>query len=94
MSQHFNLRTTSLYRHSVEQLTKRNRSLFDVVDRLLDALEEDPYNHSGRYNIKKLREIKSGKGQWRIRAGNYRLRYDIIGQDVVLYSFRHRKEAY
>ncbi|MBI3961397.1 MAG: type II toxin-antitoxin system RelE/ParE family toxin [Deinococcus sp.] len=38
--------------------------------------------------------MNPGAAQWRIRAGDYRLRYDIVGSDVVLYSFRHRKEAY
>jgi mRNA-degrading endonuclease RelE of RelBE toxin-antitoxin system len=38
--------------------------------------------------------LKPGEGQWRIRAGDYRLRYDIFGRDVVLYAVRHRTEAY
>lgn len=94
MIQHFNLRATSLYQRSVVHLTKRNKSLLDVVDRLLDAVESDPYNRSGRHNIKKLHGVELGDGQWRIRAGNYRLRYDIHGEDVILYSFNDRKEAY
>jgi mRNA-degrading endonuclease RelE of RelBE toxin-antitoxin system len=38
--------------------------------------------------------LKPGEGQWRIRWREYRLRYDIFGSEVVLHSFRHRKEAY
>ena len=60
-------------------------------DRLL---EDDPYNQSGRHKIKKLAVVKAGDGQWRIRFGDYRLRYDIVGNDVVLDSFRDRKDAY
>lgn len=44
--------------------------------------------------IRKLAGVGQGEGQWRIRVGNYRLRYDIIGSDVVLYSFRHRRDVY
>ena len=34
------------------------------------------------------------RAQWRVRVGDYRVRYDIAGNDVVLYSFRHRREVY
>ena len=42
---------------------------------MLAALKEDPYNRSGKHDIKKLASLKPGEGQWRIRAGDYRLRY-------------------
>jgi mRNA-degrading endonuclease RelE of RelBE toxin-antitoxin system len=58
------------------------------------TLTEDPHNRSGRHSIKKLAGLKPGEGQWRIRWREYRLRYDIFETDVVLHSFRHRKEAY
>lgn len=61
---------------------------------LMAILTEDPHNRSGRHQIKKLAGLKAGEGQWRIRWRDYRLRYDIFGQEVVLHSFRHRKEAY
>jgi len=38
--------------------------------------------------------MKAGEGQWRIRCRDYRLRYDIMGKDVALHTFRRRKEAY
>jgi mRNA-degrading endonuclease RelE of RelBE toxin-antitoxin system len=38
--------------------------------------------------------VKAGEGQWHVRWREYRLRYDIFGSEVVLHSFRHRKEAY
>jgi mRNA-degrading endonuclease RelE of RelBE toxin-antitoxin system len=38
--------------------------------------------------------VKPGEGQWRIRWREYRLRYDILAGEVVLHSFRHRKESY
>lgn len=33
-------------------------------------------------------------GQWRIRIGDYRLRYDIAGDEIVLVMIRHRKDVY
>lgn len=68
--------------------------LLEVIERLKIILTEDPYNLGRQHDTKKLKMIVRGEGQWRIRAGKYRLRYDIIGQEVILYSFRHRKEAY
>jgi len=90
----FRLLPTSAYKRDVRKLTKRNRQLLTLVRDLLQVLETDPYNHSGQHDIKKLTHVPPGQGQWRIRSGDYRLRYDIFGDDVVLYSFSHRKEAY
>jgi mRNA-degrading endonuclease RelE of RelBE toxin-antitoxin system len=61
---------------------------------LLTVLAEDPHNRSSQHQIKKLGGLKAGEGQWPIRWHDYRLRYDIYGREVVLHSFRHRKEAY
>ena len=61
----------------------------DLRSRILDALEQlqnDPY--MGR----KLTAAKLG--EWRLRVGDYRIRYDIIGNDIVLYRVRHRKQVY
>jgi mRNA-degrading endonuclease RelE of RelBE toxin-antitoxin system len=33
-------------------------------------------------------------GGWRWRVGDYRIRYDIAGNDVVLHRVRHRREIY
>lgn len=91
---HYRVLATTGFKRDVRSHSKRNPAALSVVDELLSALEEDPFNLSRRFDIKKLHGIRPGEGQWRIRTGNVRLRYDVIGQDVVLYSFRDRKEAY
>ena len=61
----------------------------DTRPRVLDALQSLQSNpQAGR----KLAAAKIGK--WRIRIGDYRVRYDIIGNDVVLYRVRHRSRIY
>jgi mRNA interferase RelE/StbE len=61
----------------------------DIHSRVLEALEalqEDPYQ--GR----RLTDVQIG--QWRIRVGDYRIRYDIEGDRILLYRVRHRKDIY
>ena len=52
----------------------------------LDHLRENPLIG------KKLSAVKIGK--WRIRIGDYRVRYDIEGNSIFLYRVRHRRESY
>ena len=33
-------------------------------------------------------------GQWRIRIGDYRIRYDIGGKEIILHRLRNRREVY
>ncbi len=94
MAKTFRVLATPGYQRDVRNATKRHAALLSTIARLHAILSEDPYNASRRHDIKKLAGVKMGEGQWRIRAGVYRLRYDISDNDVVLYSFRQRKEAY
>jgi mRNA interferase RelE/StbE len=58
-----------------------------VHRRVLEALEslaENPFQ--GR----KL--TYASVGEWRIRVGDYRIRYDIDGSGVLLYRVQHRRE--
>ena len=57
-------------------------------------LREDPFNLRGHANISKLVDIRAGEGQFRLRLGDWRLRYDVVGEDVVLHSMRPRSESY
>ena len=52
----------------------------------IQKLGKDPFR--GR----KLEAVEIG--QWRIRIGDYRFRYDIVGSDVVLHRICHRKDIY
>ena len=85
---------TQGFKRDVRRITRRNPSLASIVGEMISTLEEDPHNTTGRHNIKKLTSVKAGDGQWRIRSGDYRLRYDLHGNDIILFSFRHRREAY
>jgi len=56
----------------------------------IQRLEADPLGPPPK--IKKLRG--KGVGQWRLEVWPFRVRYDVIARDVILYRVRHRKEIY
>ncbi len=64
-----------------------------VQDRILRALSTklapDPYQ-VGR----KLRGVRVGEGQWKFRVGDYRIRFDTQGRDIVLHRVAHRSDIY
>jgi len=57
--------------------------------RVLHALEQLEANPA---RGKKLAGVVIG--QWRVRVGDYRIRYDIKGSEVLLYRVRDRKDIY
>jgi mRNA-degrading endonuclease RelE of RelBE toxin-antitoxin system len=88
----FRVLTTPAFEREFRAITKKDATR--ALEELIEILGDDPHNRSGRHKIKKLTGLKSGEGQWRARWRDYRLRYDIFGGEVVLHSFRHRKDAY
>lgn len=56
----------------------------------IKRLETNPFGPASK--IKKLKG--KGVGRWRLEVWPYRIRYDVVGQDVVLYRVRHRKQIY
>jgi mRNA-degrading endonuclease RelE of RelBE toxin-antitoxin system len=94
MPSSYRILVTSFFEKDLKRQGKKDQEIFKEIEKLKEILGADPHNLSKRYDIKKLKGIKPGQGQFRIRIRHYRLRYDIFGQDVVLYSFRHRKDIY
>ncbi len=90
----FRVLTTPAFEREFRAIGKKDSTLVHALEELIGILSDDPHNRGGRHKIKKLAGLKSGEGQWRVRWRDYRLRYDILGNDVVLHSFRHRKDAY
>jgi hypothetical protein len=74
----FRVLTTPGYERDIRTISRGRPSVADAMEELLAILRRDPYNRNGRHQIKKLTGCKAGEGQY----------------DVVLYSFRHRKEVY
>lgn len=87
MPAHFTVLITPHFQRDLEALPRAAQQL---VLRELRGLENNPFGPPPK--IKKLKG--KGVGQWRLEVWPHRVRYDIVGQDVVLYRVRHRKDIY
>jgi mRNA-degrading endonuclease RelE of RelBE toxin-antitoxin system len=90
----YSVLTTPAFERDFRKASRGSAALVGALEELLAVLRNDPHNRTGQHNIKKLAGLEPGEGQWRIRWRDYRLRYDIFGEEVILHSFRHRREAY
>ncbi len=87
MPARFTVRLTPSFQRDLEALPA------SVQEKVLEAIKRLATNPLGPPpKIKKLKG--KGIGQWRLEVWPYRVRYDIIKQDVVLYRVRHRKDIY
>lgn len=87
MPARFALFLSPSFRRDLEALPT---SIQDKVLEALKRLEENPFGPPPK--IKKLKA--QGRGQWRLEIWPYRVRYDVIANEVHLYRVRHRKEIY
>lgn len=66
------------------------RDISQAIKRiLLGNLKEDPFSRA--LNIKKLQPPLEG---YRLRVGEYRVLFDIEEDSILIYSIKHRKDAY
>ena len=87
MPARFTVRLTPSFERDLERLPRQ------VQPKILDALKQLESNPFGPPpKVKKLKG--KGIGQWRLEVWPYRVRYDVLGRDVVLYRVRHRKDIY
>jgi mRNA interferase RelE/StbE len=87
MPARFTVHLTPSFQWDLENLPPASQSkVLEEVRRL----ETNPFGPPPK--IKKLKG--RGVGQWRLQVWPYRVRYDVLKQDIVLYRVRHRKEIY
>ena len=84
MTARFSVHTTPHFERLARKLLKAHPELRAVLDGVHAILRADPYNVSRRHPIKKLVGVEPGEGQWRLRSGRVRFRYDISGPEVWL----------
>ncbi len=88
----FRVLTTSRFDREFRKLAAQHPRLREGFREIVEALAEDPYNRSGRFPIKKLHGVVAGEGEYRIRAGRFRFRYDVEGRRVYLKACSPRRE--
>jgi mRNA interferase RelE/StbE len=87
MPARFLVRLTPSFQRDLDALPRA------IQEKVLEAVRRLETNPSGpALKIKKLKG--KGVGQWRLEVWPYRVRYDILGEEVVLYRVRHRREIY
>jgi mRNA interferase RelE/StbE len=67
-------------------LKRLDRQVQGRVLEALERLEADPYRGE--------KVVAQETGSWRLRVGDWRIRYDIVGEEVHLLRVRHRREVY
>ena len=93
MAERFSVRTTPRFDRLAKGLRRRNQEFGARYREAMAILAADPYNRSRAHLIKKLVAVKPGEGQWRLRLGRWRFRYDIESSEVVLYVCALRDES-
>jgi len=92
MTPRFSVRAIPQFRRAAERLTAQHPTFSPLLARAIEILEEDPANAHRQHHIKKLSDIRPGHGQWRLRLGRFRFRYDIAGAAVELIDCGIRRE--
>ncbi len=92
MTPPFSVHITPQYERVIRKLLKRHKELRELQDRLREILESDPQNLTHHHPIKKLEAVRRGAGQYRVRLGRFRFRYDIFDREVWLFYCSLRRE--
>ena len=87
--------TTAYFDRLLKKLAPKHPELMERFEEAIAILSLDPYNKSHKYPIKKLKVVAAGEGQYRLRSGRFRFRYDIEEREVVLlYCGLRREDTY
>lgn len=93
MAAGFSVRTAPRFDRLAKALRRRDKEFTNRYREAIAILADDPYNHRGGHPIRKLVAVKPGEGQWRLRLGRWRFRYDIEDTEVVLCFCGRRDES-
>ncbi len=91
----YSVLTTAHFDRLMRKLAPKHPELVERFEQAIAILSADPYNKSGQHEIKKLVGVSAGEGQYRLRSGRFRFRYDVAGHEVVLlYCGLRREDTY
>jgi mRNA-degrading endonuclease RelE of RelBE toxin-antitoxin system len=91
----FSVLTTAHFDRLLKKLAPKQPDLAARFEDAIAILSRDPHNKSGKYAIKKLVGVSAGGGQYRLRSGRFRFRYDVAEREVtLLYCGLRREDTY
>jgi mRNA-degrading endonuclease RelE of RelBE toxin-antitoxin system len=94
MTPAFTVETSPHFERLARRLRRQHSEFTALLREAFGILETDPYNRSRSHAIKKLTGAQED-GQWRLRLGRFRFRYDIAGETVELrYCGLRREDTY
>ncbi len=89
----FRVSTTSHFDRLARALRKQHPQRFTAaLQATIDTLRTDPCNTSRAHSITKLVDARPGEGQYRIRSGRFRFRFDVDDEVVILVFCALRRE--
>ena len=88
----FSAQSNSRYERLSTKLLEGHSDFQATETKAVAILSSDPYNRSRQHHITKLKDVPEGGGQYRLKLGLWRFRYDIDGQLVLLYYCGLRRE--
>jgi hypothetical protein len=93
MTSPFSVRTIPQFDRLLCRLVRQHPELADVYAEALTILRTDPYNRSRQHDSLNLKGLSPCEGgQYRLRLGRLRYRYDIERHEVILYYCGLRRE--
>lgn len=92
MTTSYRVLVTPAFERLYRKLGKLHSELPAIFAQALAILASDPQNRTRKFAIRKLVNVKPGEGQFRLRLGRWRFRYDISERDVVLHYCGLRRE--
>jgi mRNA-degrading endonuclease RelE of RelBE toxin-antitoxin system len=80
----YSVRTSAHFDRLMKKLAPKHLDLVERFEDVIAIISADPFNKTRMHPIKKLHDLPAGDGQYRIRTGRFRFRYDVDGRAVVL----------
>jgi mRNA-degrading endonuclease RelE of RelBE toxin-antitoxin system len=88
----YRVQTSAHFDRLMKKLVQKHPDLIKRFEEAIALLSVDPHNSSNKYPIKKLVGVPAGEGQYRLRSGRFRFRYDVAGKEVTLHYCGLRRE--
>jgi len=74
-------------RRAARDISKLQKSVKERVRKSLEKYAEEPFSHARKM-------VDSTLGNYRFRIGEYRVLFDIEGDEIVILRVGHRSEVY